>query len=477
MKVKQKAKSYFSFLVSIFFLFLIGGALVGLGKTLYYAVGGDGFVYQSNLAGSSLTASAASSFSSTSSKSFLNFERDFVGAPDKGKAVVVDLGSLKANLYQDGVKVDEMKVLGKPKRGSEWDVPGGEYQAGVREARHFSRFASAWLPYTVQISGNYMIHGIPYIEKGKKQLVVADKGGIRLNNDDAKRVFEFVDDQTKILVYGSGSRSSLNSQTPSYILKKSINLVPITADAYLVADLDTGEVIVEKNKDQIYPIASVTKLTTALVSLDLIKPEEIVEVSGRAIDTYGTSGNLRKGEKLSASTMLYPLLLESSNDAAEALAEKAGRPLFIQKMNEKVKSLEMNSTRFEDPSGLSQDNVSSPSDLFKLARYIYFNKKSVLDITREKTHQEGRHTWANNNNLIGLNYYIGGKNGYTDEAQRTLVSIFSVPLSEFENRTVALVLLKSDDRKKDANNILNYLVKNVSFAGSIKSLSASARLF
>jgi len=246
----------------------------------------------------------------------------------------------------------------------------------------------------------------------------------------------------------------------SYQIKDQ-NDLSLSAQAYLVSDLETGEVILSKNKDFPVPIASITKLMTALVSLETINPKEKIGISSIALATYGDSADFKAGDELNFETILYPLLLESSNDAAEALAEKIGRGEFLKTMNQRALELGMISTHFEDPSGLSPLNVSSAEDLLKLTDYIYHNQSFLLDITKLKKYQWGRFSWLNRNNLTEMEYYVGGKNGYTDEANRTLVSLFKLPLSEKGDRTVVLVLLGSENRQADTKKIIKYLFQSV----------------
>ena len=151
---------------------------------------------------------------------------------------------------------------------------------------------------------------------------------------------------------------------------------------------------------------------------------------------------------------------------AEALAEAVGREKFIARMNSLVKEIGLDDTRFADPSGLSPDNISSPDDLVKLIDYINQKHQDILAITREKDYKLGRHTWRNLNNVSLMKYYIGGKNGYTEEANRTLVSLFEVPIqvastteteAKKKTRLLAVVLLQSADRKNDTKKIVDYL--------------------
>ena len=119
-----------------------------------------------------------------------------------------------------------------------------------------------------------------------------------------------------------------------YYVNKDTNGGPkVSAKAFLVGDLNTGEVVLSKNQDQKFPIASVSKLMTALVVKEIANPSENTQISKKALATHGTNGGLRLGEKIKILDLLYPLLLESSNDAAEALALHFGRDNFISIFN------------------------------------------------------------------------------------------------------------------------------------------------
>mgnify|MGYP003440266385 CR=1 FL=1 len=261
--------------------------------------------------------------------------------------------------------------------------------------------------------------------------------------------------------------TELTDQSPRYYFNKDFKQdLRVTAAAYLVGDLNTGEVILSKNADNIYPIASVSKLMTALVSTEIPNDNEVASVSKNALATYGTNGNFRTGEKIKTSELLYPLLLESSNDAAEILAEHFGRDNFIKKMNQQADILNMTDTNYEDPSGLSSGNKSTPIDLFKLAGYLKKEKESLLAITAKRSYSNKAHNWSSTNQFLRETGYIGGKSGYTDPALETGISIFSLPLGEQSERPVAIVLLRSVDRYGDVATIVNYLKKNVYYGGA-----------
>lgn len=245
----------------------------------------------------------------------------------------------------------------------------------------------------------------------------------------------------------------------------------LSADAYLVGDLNTGEIILSKNEGKKVPIASVSKLMTALVATEIAPPGEVAKVSRRALTTYGQNGNLRLGENIKISDLIHPLLMESSNRAAEVIAEHFDRENFLSKMNKEANILHMSNTSFKDPSGLSAENQSTVSDLFRLAGYIKQKHPELFDITKTRSYSNKVHTWYNISQFLRTPGYLGGKSGYTNPAGQTGISMFSVPLSKTDSRPIAIILLRSKDRYNDVQNVLKYLNKNVYYGGDNQAYS------
>lgn len=243
----------------------------------------------------------------------------------------------------------------------------------------------------------------------------------------------------------------------------------VSAESYIVADADTGEILLEKEPDNVFPMASVSKLMTAIVAKEQIDLHHLATVSASSYNTYGAQGELALGEKILVSDLFYPLLIESSNDAAEVLADDYGRDDFLELLNKKAKLLGMDSTHYDDPSGLSPTNVSSAHDLTKLGLYVYQSYPELLDITRVKEYAIFEHTWKNANYYLTNPNFIGGKNGFIDEAKKTTVSFFKVhmrgddPSSKSTERPIMVVLLRSNDRNTDAATLLSYVGKNIRY--------------
>ena len=245
----------------------------------------------------------------------------------------------------------------------------------------------------------------------------------------------------------------------SYVGENSLsNLNPkISATSYLVADIDSGEVILEKNSSERYPIASLTKLMTAAVAFQTYDFQDEVKISSQAVGGEGTLANLRSGEVLSVTDLLHALLMQSGNDAAEALAVDYGRDRFIARMNQFARFIGADDTEFADPTGLSERNVSTAGDIFKITGYLFRENAPVMSITRKKIYRAGEHIWVNQTKFTALPNYLGGKNGYTDEALKTATAVFSVKDAAGSERRVAIIVLKSADRDNDILSILKYL--------------------
>lgn len=226
-----------------------------------------------------------------------------------------------------------------------------------------------------------------------------------------------------------------NDLTP----KKQSSLIPLThasgeyaqAAAYAVVDLDTAEVLVEKNFSKRLPIASITKVMTAVVALDLATSldQEFV-VSEKASHMVPTKVMLKPGEKVSLELLLKSALLSSANDSAEVIKEGIDRmykePVFIKAMNEKAKFLGMKNSHFTNPQGLDDpDHYSSVEDLTVLAGYALKNYPIISEIVAkdyEDMNRDGEiRFYLNNwNGLLGVypgvkGIKIGntGKAGYT----------------------------------------------------------------
>lgn len=392
---------------------------------------------------------------------FENISDDSFFPTPKGKIIRINLFTMQLKQYENGELIGEKKILSKGKKGSIWETPGGNYIVSNKEEDYFSERADAWLPFNIELYGNYFIHGIPHNTQGRNYNTSFNAGCIRLSNEDASDLFTWADGETRVSIYSDSTLKPEPISTESVYITQDGTVRPnVSAEAYIVADIDTGEIILQKNKDAVFPIASVTKLMTAVVSLDTMNQFEYATVSKRAANIYGVS-NLRPGEQIELSNLLNPLLLVSSNSSAEVIAEHKGRENFMEAMNKEARNLKMSSTSFEDPSGLSKNNTSTAYDLFLLAQHISKEKAFLWDITKRQTYSAQGHSWGNISQFLRDPNYVGGKGGSTYEAKLTHLGVWSLPLSDKTPRNIAVIVLRSNDRYTDVRNILSYLKSRV----------------
>ena len=238
--------------------------------------------------------------------------------------------------------------------------------------------------------------------------------------------------------------------------------------AAMVQDAETGEILYDKNSSAVAPIASITKLMTAMVVLDAgVDLNQPVTISDEDLDTLrGTHSRLMRGASLSRDELLRLALMSSENRAAAALARTTypgGVEQFLRAMNHKARMLGMNDARFDDATGLSSANVASAEDLVKLVRaaHRYQLIRDYTTLTAHEVHVGGRPlAFRNTNRLVANeNWNIGlSKTGFTNDAGRCLV--LQAKLAE---REVIIVLLDSWgklSRIGDANRIRAWLEAN-----------------
>ncbi|MFL6565601.1 MAG: D-alanyl-D-alanine endopeptidase [Burkholderiales bacterium] len=241
-------------------------------------------------------------------------------------------------------------------------------------------------------------------------------------------------------------------------------VVYLRSAAVMVQDAATGEIVINKNSEAVVPIASITKLMTAMIILDRgLDLEQRIVVSREDVDTVkGTRSRLMPGTTLTRDELLLIALMASENRAAAALARTypGGVPAFVKAMNEKSAELGMSDTHFIEPTGLSPSNVSSPRDLVKLVRaahnYPLIREYSTRDKATIKAFNRPLR-FVNTNGLVRNSRWDIelSKTGYISEAGRCLV--MHVRLASKDLIVVLLDSWGKQSRIADANRIRKWL--------------------
>lgn len=249
----------------------------------------------------------------------------------------------------------------------------------------------------------------------------------------------------------------------------------LNARAYLLMDAVTGRILIEKNSQMRLPMASTTKIMTAVVALEKGDLSSKVTVSRRAASIGGSSFHLRVDETMSLENMLYGLLLSSGNDAAIAIAEHIGGDVetFVEMMNQKAKEIGAENTSFKNPHGLDEPgHFTTARDLALITRYaLNIPKFKEIVSTKDIVINEGkcpRHIY-NTNRLLRISDKIDGvKTGYTGKAGKCLVAT-----AQKNGFRLISVVLGAQDHFSTSLKLINYGFDNY----ELKKLASKDSVF
>lgn len=248
--------------------------------------------------------------------------------------------------------------------------------------------------------------------------------------------------------------------------KKFANTPLISAKAAISYDLTTDTYLYGENINHPMPIASLTKIMTAVIVLENMNLSDTIKISEKAATIGENSMGLSAGEVHTVEELLYGLLLPSGNDAATALSEGSpfGSEGFLHNMNRKAEELGLTTTRFTNPSGLEGDGhqYSTPKELLILTRYALQNPDFAKIVSTFEYHipstQNHKEYWLYNETNLLTTYpgVKGVKTGYTEEAGMCLVSYL-----EHDGHKIIAVILNSQNRREEMRELLNYSLREL----------------
>lgn len=252
-------------------------------------------------------------------------------------------------------------------------------------------------------------------------------------------------------------------------VSKDISPPALSAHAILIKDMATGIVLYQKDASQRVPIASVTKIMTALLGSEYFKANQTLTVSD-SVAISGSKIGLTRGEVITFRSLLYGMLLNSGNDAAYAIAENypGGVLGFVSAMNKKAAQLNLPNTHFDNPAGFdSPRQFSSAYDIavitqealkdYQLSRVVATKDTEVTSVDKKY-----KHTLRNLNVLLSkVSGVLGVKTGYTEGAKENLVT-----LVEREGNKVLIVVLGSDNRFGESTKLIDWTYQNFTWSDS-----------
>ncbi len=268
-----------------------------------------------------------------------------------------------------------------------------------------------------------------------------------------------------------------STECASFIERAENAGLSLSARSAVLIECESGDIIYGKNENERLPMASTTKIMTALVVLESCSLSDVIKIPKEATGIEGSSIYMREGEEFSVEELLYALLLSSANDAATALALHTSGSIdaFAEKMNEKAKELGLTDTHFENPHGLDADShYTTAKELALIAREASRNAKfreitsTKKKIIRRESKESARLLVNHNKLLSQYEGCFGIKTGFTKRCGRCLVSG-----AERNGLSLIAVTLSAPDDWRDHKELLDfgfskYASKSLADVGSIK---------
>lgn len=262
---------------------------------------------------------------------------------------------------------------------------------------------------------------------------------------------------------GPPGRGSVDLSKPSLIQTVALRSQPKAGIAF---DLQTGKLLWRRGATRVRPIASLTKIMTALLAVERLRPNDEVRVPRKANQVSCSCLGLKPGRRVKTETLLRGLLIASGNDAAVTLAQGAAgsQEAFVQLMNNRAKQLGLTCTRFAEPSGLDVRNRSCPRDLAVLAMFAMAQPRIAKIASKRYSRvwpgSGKKRTLLSTNPLLQTKYpgAIGLKTGFTNPAGRCLVAVV-----QRGGKTMGIVLLGDTDTGNDAKQLVRAAVRAGAF--------------
>ncbi|MDD3678669.1 MAG: D-alanyl-D-alanine carboxypeptidase [Patescibacteria group bacterium] len=260
-------------------------------------------------------------------------------------------------------------------------------------------------------------------------------------------------------------RDNTEKYQPKFTKKTKEEEINISAKSAIVVDQETNEILYAKNIDQKLPPASIIKILTFIIAKEVYQENDLIEISQHASEQISNKINMKAGEKIRTSDLLYGLMMISANDAAYALADfyKDGFDGFVNLANRKVEQLGLKNTKIKNPAGLDDsEQFSTAFDMATITRYALLNHPDIIKYagkTKEHSvyatdHNEPHWWFGHLSRMLRVYpYMIAAKTGFTYDAGNTYVGI-----AEKNNRKIIMVMLgsKNTSANEDVKKLLDF---------------------
>ena len=367
--------------------------------------------------------------------------------PQEGKVAYADLGAMKITLFENGEVIGEYPIASIGREGTAWQTPLGQFDMSYKKENHFSSIGHVYMPWSMHFFGNYFIHGWPYYPDGTPVAEGYSGGCIRMETDQAQYVYDFVDRDTKLVV--TTSSNPMEKQTElEYAVK---DIAPQLESNFLIADLETGEVLDAKGQNTQIEIGSISKIMTALISLEVL-------------NQYNET--VFEQDIVTIADVLYALLLLDNDRAGEILSEHKNANQYLIDMNTRASSLGMNQTKYTDVNGLDTTTVSTLEDQFRLMQYLKWYKPFLIKVFSLTEYKKDSIEWKSIHPHKDVDWYQAGFSNEENTEMITLVTYNPAvdKTDTTQEKTFIIIVQNSADAGVDTFKLYTWITQNVSFA-------------
>ncbi len=311
-------------------------------------------------------------------KEKINSKKDDL-VKEKQSFIYLDLKKMNLFLYEEGELLKTFPVQSKGRVGTWWETPPGSYYVGDKVVNHFSTIANVWAPYAIQFYGNFFIHGWPYDNFGRALPIGPSGGCVRLKTSDAIILFDFAKRGMPVLVFEEKATPPLPALLPT---KKELTSPDIQSSSFMVADIDTGELLLAKEIDSQVYAGPMNNVMMALTASEIVSSEKRIIARNWMIEDF-KENIIKPGFSYRVNDLLRPLLLSSSKEAASVLSRFFTPDIFVSKMNQKSRSIGMNNTTFNGLTFEQNENITALRDAAKMIRYIHQYRGFIFNTGRK----------------------------------------------------------------------------------------------
>ncbi len=294
-------------------------------------------------------------------------------AAEEHDFIKINLDAETITAYQEGEVEFDFPIAATGEVGTWTETPAGLYAIEFKTPSHFSSLYHVHMPYSLQFYGNYFIHGWPYHPGGRPVYSDTSAGCVRLETEHAEKLYQLAWVGMPVLVFEEGYERDDFSYFDS--------LDEVSGSHFIGIDLRSDYIFFEENLNEPVEVGELSKLLSGLVVSERLPLGTSVTIDRSAAQKDTLNPRFGGGEQATIFTLLSLLLNESSNEAAAVIANRMGSGDLSDLIDQQIASLGMEDTEIENVVG-SRDNISSAQDMVALAKYLYFNRSSLLKLSR-----------------------------------------------------------------------------------------------